>query len=653
MLFDPVSFGPLLILAGFYVGIAPELDRNSNRARTVVAAITAVVALRYLVWRLTDTVIPVDGPWWEVAWIWFVAACEWAAFFEVATFLLIMSRANRGGDEAARAERELVRSGRFPSVDVFIPTYNEPLEVLEKSIVGAKHIDYPNFRVYVLDDGRRAWLRDFCQAKGVHYVVRRDNNHAKAGNLNNGLAASSGEFIAIFDADFVASRNFLRRTVGLFADQTLGIVQTPQHFFNKDPVQMNLLVANDWPDEQRLFFDDMAASRDAWGVSFCCGSCSLIRREALVAIDGVPTSSITEDLLTTLAMLRKGFRTRYLNERLSQGLAPESVEAYFVQRARWCQGAIQTLFLPEGPLGKGGLTPLQRLLFLPTSWLIQYPTRLMMLLVPIVYLLTGLMPLHFTSVDDLVSCQIPMLLGYYWSMQWFVGGKYAPVLSTAIGVFSTFRLLPTLIMSLVKPFGKPFRVTPKGTLNQLSIDYVTLASISAAIALTAAGLLINSVPSFRIVHDQDFFPVAAFWGALNIVTLAIGWLICFDAPRRRKEERFYVDEAAVVRVAGLEFPARFIDMSLGGARLRAEAPAAILGAPAEILFPPVGWLKASVVATAQGSLAVAFAPLDDAARETLIATLFGGAYSTQPPQPPSGRRLMRNLLRRAFGEEAA
>jgi hypothetical protein len=175
----------------------------------------------------------------------------------------------------------------------------------------------------VLDDKRRDWLKKYCEVKGAVHVTRPDNLHAKAGNLNHGLKVSNGELVAIFDADFVPYRQFLRRTAPFFREPDIGLVQTPQHFFNKDPVQSNLGIERVWPDEQRLFFDEMAASRDAWDVSFCCGSCSILRRQAIDAIGGIPTVSITEDLLTTPAMLNKGYKTRYLNERLSMGLAAE------------------------------------------------------------------------------------------------------------------------------------------------------------------------------------------------------------------------------------------------------------------------------------------------------------------------------------------
>lgn len=102
-------------------------------------------------------------------------------------------------------------------------------------------------------------------------------------------------------------------------------------------------------------------------------------------------------------MLNKGYKTRYLNERLSMGLAAENLTGYFVQRERWCQGGIQTLYLHNGPLRGPGLSLFQRIMFLPMSWLVQYVVRLIVLIVPIAYLWFGALPLHFTSVADYVS----------------------------------------------------------------------------------------------------------------------------------------------------------------------------------------------------------------------------------------------------------
>jgi cellulose synthase (UDP-forming) len=229
-------------------------------------------------------------------------------------------------------------------------------------------LDYPNFKLWVLDDGRRPWLKSFCETKGVGYLTRPDNASAKAGNINHALTKTNADFVAVFDADFIPQRNFLMRTIGLFADPKVGIVQAPHCFYNFDPMQTSLDLREAQPDDQRFFFEAIMPSRDAWNAAFCCGSNSVTRRAALREVgDRLPTTSITEDMLLSLTLLRKGYVTRFLCERLAFGLAPENVKAFFVQRERWARGAIQIMFQAAGPLGSG-LTLMQRLLFLPRNF---------------------------------------------------------------------------------------------------------------------------------------------------------------------------------------------------------------------------------------------------------------------------------------------
>ncbi|PDT83291.1 glycosyltransferase [Sinorhizobium sp. BJ1] len=544
-----LALAPTLLVIAFFLLGPSNWSRHQSWARSITCAFVAAVALRYMVWRFTETVLPYPNDGSNFYWVWFVFIVELLAFSEVVLFLILMSRyidRSVEADELARAFFARPES-ELPSVDIFIPTYNEPLDVLERTIVGALALDYPKdkLRVYVLDDGRRDWLRTFCEGRGAIHVTRRDNAHAKAGNMNNGLRVSSGDFIAVFDADFVPYRHFLRRTLPFFLDERIGIVQTPQHFFNVDPVQSNLGLENIWPDEQRLFFDEIAPSRDGWDVSFCCGSCSIARRRAVDTIGGFPTESITEDLLTTLSMLNKGYKTRYLNERLSMGLAAENLTGYFVQRERWCQGGIQTLYLHNGPLRGPGLSLFQRIMFLPMSWLVQYLVRFAVLLVPIVYLWSGALPLYFTGVADYVSNQVPLLTAYFLLMLWLAPTRYLPLVSTAVGTFATFRMLPTVLSSLVRPFGKPFKVTPKGSGNEANLfDAYTFIWIAAFIVVTAAGLLVNIVPETAHV-EGSFSTIAALWSGINIVVLIIASLICFEKPRRLLQA-FKLDEAAEV-----------------------------------------------------------------------------------------------------------
>ena len=244
------SLVPTLLVLGLCLAVIPILPKEKTWGRSLVTGLVFVVTARYMVWRVTDTLMPAVFGTVAGLWILFCFVVEALAILDMCVFFLLMSKTVDRSAEADRHESRMrtIPDDWKPPVDIFIPTYNEEIDVLERTIVGAMGIDYPNCTVWVLDDGKRDWLRDFCAAKGVNYLTRPDNAHAKAGNINHALAMSSGEFVAIFDADFVPQANFLYRTIGFFHDPRIGCVQTPQHFFNKDPLQANLAMRDLWPE---------------------------------------------------------------------------------------------------------------------------------------------------------------------------------------------------------------------------------------------------------------------------------------------------------------------------------------------------------------------------------------------------------------------
>jgi len=326
----------------------PHLNRDNRWVRLAMIGVLSIFWARYMLWRFVDTTLPIPMPTGLGLWIWFCFFIEILVSIESLIFYITLMRHSDRTAQADKYEKALrgLSPTELPTIDVFLPTYNEEIQVIERSILGCLHLDWPKekLKVWVLDDGKRDWVQDFCEEVGAGYVRRKEWVHAKAGNLNHAFEVTSGEFIAVFDADFVPFRNFLYRTVGFFVDPKVAILQTPQHFFNKDYVQSNLHLYDSTPDDQRLFFDVMMPARDGWDAAFWCGSCSLTRRVAMQDTGGVPTRSITEDLTTTLALLRYGYITRYLNEKLSHGLAPESLPGLLTQRRRWCRGTIQTMF---------------------------------------------------------------------------------------------------------------------------------------------------------------------------------------------------------------------------------------------------------------------------------------------------------------------
>ena len=635
----------LLVLAGTLITFF-WLDRYNNWHRSLVSILVAAVAIRYLSWRLTETVIPYiqsDADIYTTIWVSVVYGVELLAFFEIALFLLIMSRYN---------DRHLTHYPltRYPTVDILIPTYNEPMDVLEKTIYGAMGIDYPSFKVWVLDDGDRDWLKQFCKDNSVGYITRSEHDYAKAGNINHALSIVDSELFAIFDADFVPGKNFLNRTVPYFLhDHDIGIVQTPQYFFNKDPVQSNLGLHDDIPDEQRLFFSEMAPARDAWNAAFCCGSCSILRRSAVDESGGIPTQSITEDLLSTLVLLKHGYRTIYHNEKLSQGLAAESTNGYFVQRIRWCQGGIQCMLVEQGPLRAPGLSLLQRILFLPYGWIIQPITRVFLVLIPLVYLWYGLAPLHYTTDVHIISYFAPPLVAYVAANVWFTNQKYYPILNTAIGLFSAFRMLPAVISSLIKPFGKPFKVTPKGLSNNtVHVETYTLVVALVLFVSTVFGLVINTMPDWAIIHDVDFFPYAVFWATLNLFYLLIVMLLCFDFPRHRAEERFKVSETVLVN----HQPIESIDMSVTGIRTHLLESVERGDTVSVTIYNGDCHIELAGIVRNSGSFtAIEYVNVTDSQKRTLVQKIFSGQYENTVEKYHN--TLLIRLWKRIVGKQKA
>ncbi len=230
---------------------------------------------------------------------------------------------------------------------VLIPTYDEPAEVLSPTVAAACALE-PAHETWVLDDGDRPWVAALCAAYGARYVARAEHSHAKAGNLNHALdllareertGTGGADVVAVLDCDHVPLRDFLTATLGWFADPEVALVQAPQTFYNAGAFD-----DDGGYGEQGLFFNVLMPARHASGAGpFWVGSTSLLRVAALQEVGGVATETITEDMHTTLKLVRAGWRTVYHHQVLAVGLAPATADQYLVQRRRWGMGAMQVL----------------------------------------------------------------------------------------------------------------------------------------------------------------------------------------------------------------------------------------------------------------------------------------------------------------------
>jgi cellulose synthase (UDP-forming) len=302
------------------------------------------------------------------------------------------------------------RSGQ--TVDVFIPTYNESLDIVSRTIAAAVKMDYPH-TTWVLDDGNRLELKKLAEELGAKYLARPSHEHAKAGNLNYALDHSSGDFIAIFDADHVPSKHFITAVLGYFEDPTVAFVQTPQDFYNLDSYQHR--VDRDkglaWT-EQSLFFRVIQRGKDYWNAAFFCGSCAMVRRACLNEIGGFATDTITEDLHTSIKLHKKGYSSVYHEESLAFGIAPSTIAPFITQRIRWGQGAMQVL-KKEKIFFSSGLNIFQKINY-AASILTYFDgwQKGFLYITPIIVLCTGWLPISTTGTELLIHLVPYMTLNF-------------------------------------------------------------------------------------------------------------------------------------------------------------------------------------------------------------------------------------------------
>jgi cellulose synthase (UDP-forming) len=529
-----------VLIVAFVLG--KVLDAREFLDRMVFGVTTASLIVIYLTWRIGWTL---DSFEWNFSGVWqygYFAFETLAISYSLMSIAILMRRSDHT-PAADLAQANLESSGEWPLVDVFICTYNEPLDVLEKSILLSLELDYPRVQIWVLDDTRRAWLEDYCADVGVHYITRPNNEGAKAGNLNHAWrvtsGAKAGPLILVLDADFAPHANFLKRTVGLFHDPIVGIVQTPQHYFNADPVQHNLHASASWVDDQRIFFDIFQPAKDAWGCAFCVGTSFVVRRELLDEIGGVPTGSVSEDLSLSYALLRRGYVTRWLNEPLSVGLAAEGLPEYVTQRARWCLGTVQAALLPGGTLRGGGLTLMQRLHSFHglLNWLSK-PFILLMLCAPLVYWFAGV-PAFNSDYVDFLRFAIPALICFYAYSGWIGHGRTLPVFMEVTHLMTAAAITWTLVTCLYRPFGRPFKVTDKGGDRSIAIiRWKMLSFFGGMTAISIGAILLALIGPDAAAETSSVDQLNLVWAGLSLVLCAIASLVCIERPRRHREELF-------------------------------------------------------------------------------------------------------------------
>ena len=533
---------------------------------------------------------------------------------------------------------------KWPSVDLLIPTYNEPLSVVKYTALAAMNIDWPadKLNVYILDDGKRDEFRQFAEEAGIGYMTRDDNAHAKAGNINRALARLDSPFVAIFDCDHVPTRSFMQVTLGWFLrDSKLGMLQTPHHFYSPDPFERNLGQFRVIPNEGELFYGIVQDGNDFWNATFFCGSCAVLRRTALDEIGGIAVETVTEDAHTSLRMQINGWNTAYINIPQAAGLATERLSGHVKQRIRWARGMVQ-IMRTDNPLFAGGLKPAQRLCYFNAMahFFYAFP-RLIFLTAPLIYLILGRVNVPGYWAAILAYAFPHLVLSNITNSR--IQGQHRHSFWNEIyeTVLAPYIFLPTMLALINPKFGS-FNVTAKGgVVNRKFFDTRIAQPFLFMLCMNVIAMLM-AIPRFFYIpipyidglydgtHPGTII-MNLIWVLFNMVILSVATAVAWESQQRRQTVRVPMAvPSTVVLASGTKIQGVTADLSSGGVMIKTErdVTTAAAGDTVKLVFPVLAGdatLPATVVAIDGNVLRAQFDPLTLQEEEALTMVLYSRA----------------------------
>lgn len=547
--------------------IAMVVRRIPGRLPTLMLIVLSLtVSCRYLWWRYNAT-LNWDDPVSLIFGLLLVAAETYAWVVLVLGFFQTLWPLNRPPLSMPQALET------WPTIDLLVPTYNEPLSVVKPTLYAALGIDWPKDKItiYVLDDGNRAEFREFAAEIGVKYISRSTHEHAKAGNINHALRTECrGEFVAIFDCDHVPTRSFLQVALGWFIkDPKLAMLQTPHHFFSPDPFERNLGRFRRTPNEGTLFYGLVQDGNDVWDAAFFCGSCAVIRRTALDEIGGIAVETVTEDAHTSLRLHRKGYTSAYIRIPQAAGLATESLSAHIGQRIRWARGMVQ-IFRLDNPLMGKGLKLVQRLCYANAMlhFLAGIP-RLIFLLAPLAFLLFHAF-IIFAPALTIAIFVLPHMVHTSLTNSRIQGrwrhSFWSEIYET---VLAWYIARPTTV-ALFNPHKGKFNVTAKGGLvEEDHLDWVITKPYMCLVLVNLLGIF---AAIWRLYYgpSQEVLTVlvSLVWVLYNMIILGGAVAVSVEARQIRQAHRVEISmPAALAKENGHMLPCTLRDYSDGGVGL--------------------------------------------------------------------------------------
>jgi cellulose synthase (UDP-forming) len=385
-------------------------------------------------------------------------------------------------------------------VDVLIPVYDEPVDVVAETVAAALRLRGARVAVWVLDDGNSPAMDELAAELGAGYITRAEHTGAKAGNINHALGQTSAPFLVVFDSDHVADPAFLEETLGHFHDPRVAFVQTPQYYANH---ATNGVAAAAWA-QQALFFGPIARGKDGLGAVFCCGTNMVLRRDALESVGGFPEDSLTEDFELSIRLHERGWRSAYVDQVLARGLGPEDMASYASQQLRWARGCLSSI----GAVCRARLPLRLRLQYLlSTLYFLSGWTLLVYMLLPIVRIVFGAQPVAATSASQFLLHFAPYFVLALGTVAFAGAGEYTFAAFCLAAASFWIHVTASVLVALRRP-GR-FVVTAKhgGGGWQPRAVWPVLAVLCLMATAIAYGLIEHRTPgtlnsvAFALLHS--------------------------------------------------------------------------------------------------------------------------------------------------------
>lgn len=564
---------------------------HNDKRQDALFITTMILMSIYLLWRIFFT-LPFDQGIWNIIFGILLVGAE--VITVLTTFELFLQKMQK---ELGQLELPDIPAAYYPDIDVFIATHNEPVDLLYKTVNACTYMDYPDRKkvhIYLCDDNVRPEVEALAKEFGVGYIGLSGNKDAKSGNLNNALSKTTSPLIATFDADMISQHTFLMKTVPYFllpqwtkkndvwrlrtADELeegfkIGLIQTPQSFYNPDLFQFNLYAEREIPNEQDFFSREVNILRNASNAVAYTGSNTVISRKALAEIGGFPLNTITEDFETSIRLQQAGYITYATQEVQAAGLTTTTIPSMIRQRTRWARGILQSLQNTRAVFSEK-LAISARITYLCTFlywW--SFFNRLIFIMSPILFALFDFQIVN-TGFWPVVVFWLPSYFCYSISMRYLSSNisnqRWSQVIDT---IFMPYLIVPVLLETL-HIHERKFKVTSKS--KETGPGW--LASIQYA--LPHIFLLVLSLAAMlRFVHGKYglallYSSIIIFWLAHNMVALCYALFFMLGRRAYRQTERIQAQEDVTISYKALDLhvQAQTIDASEHGIALYVPEP---------------------------------------------------------------------------------